>query len=99
MFGASHHKCRVGSADASSWSPTIQSLRVHRCDQEWSNPHGVGRPVGQRLVTDDQQVLEVPAKLAGRMRMLVVSHGRKSDHVDAVSVVGNPGAWTAWRSL
>jgi len=48
--------------------------------------HGVGRPVAQRLVGDGEQVLDVPAKLAARVRVLSVGHGRKSDSDDAVSV-------------
>jgi transposase len=48
--------------------------------------HGVGRALAQRLVGDGEQVLDVPAKLAARVRVLSVGHGRKSDPDDAVSV-------------
>ena len=48
--------------------------------------HGIGRALAQRLVGDGEQVLDVPAKLAARVRVLSVGHGRKSDHGDAVSV-------------
>jgi transposase len=48
--------------------------------------HGIGRALAQRLVGDGEQVLEVPAKLAARVRVLSVGHGRKSDPDDAVSV-------------
>jgi transposase len=48
--------------------------------------HGVGRALAQRLVGDGEQVLDVPAKLAARLRVLSVGHGRKSDPDDAVSV-------------
>jgi transposase len=48
--------------------------------------HGVGRPVAQRLVTDGEQVLDVPAKPAARVRVLSTGHGRKTDPHDAVSV-------------
>jgi transposase len=48
--------------------------------------HGVGRAVAQRLAGDGEQVLDVPAKLAARVRVLSVGHGRKSDSHDAVSV-------------
>jgi hypothetical protein len=41
--------------------------------------HGVGRALAQRLVGDGEQVLDVPAKLAARVRVLSVGHGRKSD--------------------
>jgi transposase len=42
--------------------------------------------LAQRLVGDGEQVLDVPAKLAARVRVLSVGHGRKSDPDDAVSV-------------
>jgi hypothetical protein len=48
--------------------------------------HGLGRALAQRLVGDGEQVLDVPAKLAARVRVLSVGHGRKSDPHDAVSV-------------
>jgi transposase len=48
--------------------------------------HGIGRALAQRLVNDGEQVLDVPAKLAARVRVLSVGHGRKSDPDDAVSV-------------
>jgi transposase len=48
--------------------------------------HGIGRALAQRLVSDGEQVVDVPAKLAARVRVLSVGHGRKSDPDDAVSV-------------
>jgi transposase len=47
---------------------------------------GMGRPLAQRLVADREHVLDVPAKLAARVRVLSTGHGRKTDPVDAVSV-------------
>jgi transposase len=41
--------------------------------------HGVGRALAQQLVSDGEQVVDVPAKLAARVRVLSVGHGRKSD--------------------
>jgi hypothetical protein len=57
----------------------------HRC---WAveGAHGIGRALAQRLVGDGEQVVDVPAKLAARVRVLSVGHGRKSDPDDAVSV-------------
>jgi transposase len=68
-----------------------QQLRVwaarwpQRC---WAveGAHGLGRALTQRLVDDGEQVLDVPAKLAARVRVLSVGHGRKSDPNDAASV-------------
>jgi transposase len=57
--------------------------------------HGVGRVLAQQLVADGEQVVDVPAKLAARVRVLSVGHGRKTDPDDAVSVAvaaqGAPG--------
>jgi transposase len=60
--------------------------------------HGVGRALAQRLVGDGEQVLDVPAKLAARVRVLSVGHGRKSDPDDAVSVaIGRSASRTRRR--
>ncbi len=57
-------------------------------DRRWAveGTHGVGRPVAQRLVAEGEYVLDVPAKLATRIRVLSTGHGRKTDRHDAVSV-------------
>jgi transposase len=48
--------------------------------------HGAGRSLAQRLVTDHELVLDVPAKLAARVRVYSQGHGRKTDTDDAISV-------------
>ena len=57
-------------------------------ERRWAveGAHGIGRALAQRLVANGEQVLDVPAKLAARVRVLSVGHGRKSDPDDAVSV-------------
>jgi transposase len=57
-------------------------------ERRWAveGAHGIGRALAQRLVGDGEQVLDVPAKLAARVRVLSVGHGRKSDPDDAVAV-------------
>jgi transposase len=47
---------------------------------------GAGRSLAQRLVADGEMVLDVPAKLAARVRVYSRGHGRKTDRHDAVSV-------------
>jgi len=47
---------------------------------------GAGRSLAQRLVADGETVLDVPAKLAARVRVYSRGHGRKTDKHDAVSV-------------
>lgn len=48
--------------------------------------HGAGRSLAQRLVADGELVLDVPAKLAARVRVYSQGHGRKTDTDDAVSI-------------
>jgi transposase len=48
--------------------------------------HGAGRSLAQRLVDDGEMVLDVPAKLAARVRVYSCGHGRKTDKDDAVSM-------------
>ena len=48
--------------------------------------HGTGRSLAQRLVADGEHVLDVPAKLAARVRAYSRGHGRKTDRHDAVSI-------------
>ena len=47
---------------------------------------GLGRGIAQLLVAAGEQVLDVPAKLAARARLLSTSSARKSDLADACSV-------------
>jgi transposase len=42
---------------------------------------GAGRPLARRLAADGEPVLDVPAKLAARVRVHSQGHGRKDDTV------------------
>jgi transposase len=46
---------------------------------------GVGAPLTRRLRADGIEVIDVPAKLATRVRVLSIGHGRKNDDADALS--------------
>jgi transposase len=46
----------------------------------------VGAPLATRLSADGIAVVDVPAKLAARVRLLSTGHGRKTDTADATSV-------------
>ena len=48
--------------------------------------NGVGRPLAQRLLEDGEQVVDVPAKLAARVRLFDTGHNRKTDARDAHSI-------------
>lgn len=54
---------------------------------------GLGAPLTERLREDGIAVVDVPAKLARRVRLLSTGHGRKSDPADALSV--GIAAWSA----
>jgi len=56
-------------------------------DSAWAieGASGLGAPLTARLRTDGVDVLDVPAKLAARVRVLSTGHGRKNDEADAIS--------------
>lgn len=54
---------------------------------------GLGAPLTERLRAEGIEVVDVPAKLARRVRLLSSGHGRKSDEADALSV--GIAAWSA----
>ena len=47
---------------------------------------GLGAPLATRLSADGIAAVDVPAKLAARVRVLSTGHGRKNDDADATSV-------------
>ena len=61
-------------------------------DRQWAveGAGGVGRQLAQRLVSDGETVIDVPAKLSTRVRAMTTGHGRKNDPIDAraVAIVG-----------
>ena len=48
--------------------------------------NGAGRPLAARLVAAGEQVVDVPAKLAARVRLFDTGHNRKTDALDAHSI-------------
>ena len=48
--------------------------------------NGVGRPLAQRLLASGEDVVDVPAKLAARVRLFDTGHNRKTDAHDAHSI-------------
>jgi len=61
----------------SGWSERVWAV-------EGSN--GAGRPLAQRLLADDEHVVDVPAKLSARARLFDTGHNRKTDAHDAHAV-------------
>ena len=48
--------------------------------------NGAGRPLAQRLLKAGERVVDVPAKLAARVRLFDTGHNRKTDALDALSI-------------
>ncbi|MEP7191383.1 MAG: transposase [Actinomycetota bacterium] len=48
--------------------------------------NGAGRPLAQRLLEAGEYVVDVPAKLAARVRLFDTGHNRKTDALDAHSI-------------
>jgi transposase len=66
---------------------------VHRWAARWPQRRfavegacGLGRGIAQQLATTGEYVLDVPASLAARARLLATGGGRKNDTADAASV-------------
>ncbi|WP_223148692.1 IS110 family transposase [Aeromicrobium ginsengisoli] len=57
-------------------------------DRVWAveGANGVGRPLAQRLLEAGERVVDVPAKLAARIRLFDTGHNRKTDALDAHSI-------------
>jgi transposase len=57
-------------------------------DRVWAveGSNGTGRPLAQRLLEDGERVVDVPAKLAARVRLFDTGHNRKTDAHDAHAV-------------
>ena len=67
---------------AKTWPERIWAI-------EGSN--GAGRPLAQRLLEAGEHVVDVPAKLAARVRLFDTGHNRKTDAPDAHSIAPTPG--------
>jgi transposase len=53
--------------------------------------NGAGRPLAQQLLADGEHVVDVPAKLAARVRLFDTGHNRKTDAHDAHAGCGGRG--------
>ena len=56
--------------------------------------NGIGRHVAERLLTDGENVVDVPPKLSARMRVFATGQGRKTDATDAPT----PWPWSGCAS-
>jgi transposase len=86
-----HHERRLGqgrfTTDKAGFAAMRQYVKAWPL-RVWAveGANGVGRPLAQRLLEAGEDVVDVPAKLAARARLLDTGHGRKTDAHDAHSV-------------
>jgi transposase len=75
------------SNDRAGYRETKGFARTHR-DRIWAveGARGVGASLAQRLVAENEPLLNIPAKLSARVRALGGGSGRKTDNVDAFAV-------------
>ena len=91
-----HHERVLASGRFATDQAGYAAMRRHVAawpERTWAveSSNGAGRPLAQRLLGDGGQVVDVPAKLAARARMLDTGHGRKTDAHDAHSVAAVRG--------
>src|SRR3954453_17168284 len=86
-----HHEDLLGSGrfgtDRAGYAAMRRYVRQWP-DRVWAveGANGAGRPLAQRLVAAGEQVLDVPAKLAARVRLFDTGHNRNTDALDAHSI-------------
>jgi len=86
-----HHERVLASGRFATDKGGYAAMRRHVAgwpERVWAveGSNGAGRSLAQRLLADGEQVVDVPAKLSARARMLDTGHGRKTDADDAHSV-------------
>jgi hypothetical protein len=55
-------------------------------DRVWAVESAIGGSVAQQLVAGGEMVVDMPAKLATRVRVYSTGHGTKTDQTDAVAI-------------
>ena len=85
------HEKLLGSGRFSTDQPGYTAMRAYA--RNWSErvwaiegSNGAGRPLAQRLLEAGEHVVDVPAKLAARVRLFDTGHNRKTDARDAHSI-------------
>ena len=82
---------RLGSGRFSTDRAGYAAMRTYAKawpDRVWAveGANGAGRPLAQRLLEAGEKVVDVPAKLAARVRLFDTGHNRKTDALDAHSI-------------
>ena len=87
-----HHENLLGSGRFTTDRAGYAAMRKYVAgwpDRVWAveGSNGAGRPLAQRLLEDGERVVDVPSKLAARVRLFDTGHNRKTDARDAHSIV------------
>jgi len=86
-----HHERWLGSGRFSTDRAGYTAMRTYAKawpERVWAveGANGAGRPLAQRLLEAGENVVDVPAKLAARVRLFDTGHNRKTDALDAHSI-------------
>ena len=86
-----HHEKLLGSGRFTTDQAGYVAMRTFAKswpERVWAveGANGAGRPLAQRLLEAGEQVVDVPAKLAARVRLFDTGHNRKTDALDAHSI-------------
>jgi transposase len=85
------HEQRLGSGRFTTDRAGYAAMRTYAKawpERVWAveGANGAGRPLAQRLLEAGERVVDVPAKLAARVRLFDTGHNRKTDALDAHSI-------------
>src|SRR5450756_2216279 len=85
------HEKLLGSGRFNADQPGYTEMRAYAKtwpERIWAieGSNGAGRPLAQRLLEAGEHVVDVPAKLAARVRLFDTGHNRKTDALDAHSI-------------
>ena len=85
------HEQRLGSGRFTTDRAGYAAMRKYAGswpERVWAveGSNGAGRPLAQRHLEDGEHVVDVPAKLAARVRLFDTGHNRKTDAHDAHAV-------------
>src|SRR5215203_1128242 len=86
-----HHERLLGSGRFTTDRAGYAAMRAYVKawpERSWAveGANGAGRPLAQRLLEAGEHVVDVPAKLAARVRLFDTGHNRKTDALDAHSI-------------
>jgi transposase len=86
-----HHEKLLGSGRFTTDQAGYVAMRTFAKswpERVWAveGANGAGRPLAQRLLETGEHVVDVPAKLAARVRLFDTGHNRKTDALDAHSI-------------